>query len=317
MINIRMVVQTHLLRERVDVLLAVLAPFVLMAESGYANGWMYANGHLGLDLASLMALTRGFCLEVFIYACFKMVRVFLLAQNKRLRLVALIPFLVGLVGMIVSAGCNLGWMMQSPEMTRALAVVVTYLPDWMSSLFREGLGLLFPVGVGVFALFDVSHLVNDLMKSAHLDNKAVMVLRSEAHRTSYLKSLKKSVKNVAEHYDALCDADAQNMVDKVKGGDLSFGAEELAGPAPSAQSAVTRISGPAAFPALSGPAFPPPPPSSPSRIGQPQPALTGQFSTAQFPSTGDTQPLNIPAPAPVQKQGGGLLNNLTGWLSGN
>jgi hypothetical protein len=299
MINIRTVVQVHLLRERVDVLIAVLAPFVLMVESGYANGWMFAGGNLGLDFNSIMSLTRGFFLEALIYACFKLVRVFVLAPGWRLRLVSIIPLSVGLVGMVVSAGCNLGWMSQSPEMIKAFAVVAQYLPVWMGSVFRTGLGLLFPVGVGVFALFDISHLVEELMKSAHLDNKAVMVLRSESHRTSYLKSLKKSVKAVSAHYDAICDADAQGMINKVKGGDLSFGAQELAGPA---QSSATRMNGPVAFPPL-------PAPNASYSFPQQSP-INGQF-TSNFPASGMTQPLNIPAPAPAQKPG--LFN----WLTGN
>ncbi len=300
MINIRMVVRTHLLRERIDVLLSVLAPFVLMVESGYANGWVFAGGHLGLDFNSVMALARGIFLEALIYACFKLLRVFALKGEGIKRAIAVVPLLVGMVGMIVSAGCNLGWMSQSPEMRNAFAAVALYLPAWMDSVFRVGLGLLFPVGVGVFALFDVSHLVEELMRSAHLDNKAVMVLRSEAHRSSYLKSLKKSVKAAASHYDDICEADAQSMVNKVKSGDLSFGATELVTPTLQ-QSSVTRITPATAYPALAGPggtpaAFPPQSPQFP----------------ASFPFSGNTQPVPLPAaPVPGQKPG------LMGWLRGN
>jgi hypothetical protein len=105
--NIRTVVHAHLTRERLDVLIAVLAPLVLMLESGYACGWVFANGDLTLtNPNTYLALGRGIFLEGLIFAMFKLVRVFLLKGGRGLLLAAL-PFLIGTVGMIVSAGCNL------------------------------------------------------------------------------------------------------------------------------------------------------------------------------------------------------------------
>ena len=49
-VNIRNTVRVHLFRERFEVLLAVMIPFLFMAESGYACGWIFAGGHLGLDV---------------------------------------------------------------------------------------------------------------------------------------------------------------------------------------------------------------------------------------------------------------------------
>src|SRR2546421_11408848 len=78
LMNIRTVVRAHLMRERVDVLIAVLAPLVLMLESGYACGWVFADGHLSpTDLNTYLALGRGIFLEGLIFAMFKLVRVFL------------------------------------------------------------------------------------------------------------------------------------------------------------------------------------------------------------------------------------------------
>src|SRR5947209_868851 len=99
MINTRTVVGVHLFRERFDVLLAVLAPLIMMAESGYANAWVFAGGHLGVDFASVMAWGRGIFLEALIFACYKLVRVFALHGKF---FIAVIPFMVGSVGMIVS-----------------------------------------------------------------------------------------------------------------------------------------------------------------------------------------------------------------------
>jgi hypothetical protein len=47
--KIRTIVNAHLGRERLDALIAVLVPFVLMVESGYACGWVFADGDLSLS----------------------------------------------------------------------------------------------------------------------------------------------------------------------------------------------------------------------------------------------------------------------------
>src|SRR5438034_9544190 len=69
LMNIRTVVHAHLTRERLDVLIAVLAPLVLMLESGYACGWGFANGDLSLtNPNTYLALGRGILLEALISA---------------------------------------------------------------------------------------------------------------------------------------------------------------------------------------------------------------------------------------------------------
>ena len=35
------VVRAHLFRERFDVMIAVIAPFIIMLESGYGNAWAF------------------------------------------------------------------------------------------------------------------------------------------------------------------------------------------------------------------------------------------------------------------------------------
>lgn len=259
LVNIRNAVRAHLFRERFEVLLAVLIPFLFMAESGYANAWVFAGGHLGWDFPSLMAYGRGFAIEAFIFVCFRLVRIFW--QKSTWKAIG-IPLLIGLVAMVVSAGMNLGWMSQSPEMKVAMGAVAQFMPAWMASIFRVGLGLLFPVGVGLFALFDVRHLIDEMINSSHLDNRALHVHRAELHRSAYLKSIKRAKNTVREQYDAICEADAQNMVNKVKQGDLSFGADELA--RQTAQSSVTRI-----LPG-SPPALPPALPHRPHALPLPQ-----------------------------------------------
>ncbi len=285
--NIRTVVQTHLGRERLDVLVAVLVPLVLMIESGYANAWVFAGGHLGLDLNSFMALGRGLFLEALIYACFKLVRVFVLKGGRSI-VVALVPLSLGIVTMIISAGCNLGWMSQSPEMKNAFQAVALCMPGWMGDLFRTGLGLIFPVGVGVFALLDVSHLVDDLLRStAHLDNRALHVVRSDIHRTGFLRELKKAAKKAQSQYKQICEADADNMVTKVRNGDLSFDTDKLR-ELPAPQSSVTRIN-----PAPTTPFLP-----SGGPVPFQQPPINGQFGPASPYHSGTTQQIHVPAASP-------------------
>ncbi len=296
LVTTRTVVGLHLLRERFDVLLAVLAPLVLMIESGYANAWVFAGGRLVFDVPSLMALGRGIFLEALIFACYKLVRVFAI---RRIWAALPVPLMVGTVGMVVSAGCNLGWMARSPEMKAAFAVVAVLLPGWMGEVFRVGLGLLFPVGVGVFALFDVAHLVEQLIKSSHLDNKALLVVRSELHRTAYLKHQKQQIKEASEQYADICRADVQSMVDRVRSGDLSFGVQDFA-QAQQTPAKVSRVSPPVAYPPPGGPG---------GSFGQPSvlggPALPGG------PSGGPMGMAVTAGAAPAQQKGG-----LFGWLSG-
>lgn len=258
--NMRTIVRAHLGRERVDVLLSVLAPLVIMIESAYANAWVFLNGRLGFDVPSIMALGRGLFIEALVYVCFKLIRMFVQQGNYW---VIPLPLLVGMVGMIVSAGLNLGWLFHSPEMQAALSLVVAFLPGWMASTFKVGLGLLFPVAVGLFALFDVRHLVEEALKNAHLDNRALYVHRAEMHRSSYLKSLKRAGKKTQKDYDAITEVDAQRMVEKARQGDLSFGSDDLVKQIN--QSSVTRVTPVPNVPVSTAPTKVLPP------KGQPQP----------------------------------------------
>ncbi len=290
--NIRTVVHAHLTRERLDVLIAVLAPLVLMLESGYACGWVFANGDLSLtNPNTYLALGRGIFLEGLIFAMFKLVRVFALKGGRGLVL-SVLPFLIGVVGMIVSAGCNLGWVNRSGEMTAVVAMVGQFMPPLLVTTFKIGLGLLFPLAVGAFALFDVSHLVEEILKSSHLDNRAVKVHRAEMHRTHYLGAQKKAGAKVRKEYDQICETDAANMVSRVRQGDLSFGADEIE----AARSSVTRLAAPA-----------------PARQLPPvQNAFTGQVGPAPVSPSGNTQQIVMPPP-PVPQQGQSWLSRITNF----
>src|SRR5256886_8645596 len=169
--NIRTVVRAHLMRERVDVLIAVIAPLVLMFESGYACGWVFANADLSLNNPNTyLALGRGVFLEGLIFAMFKLVRVFALKGGRGL-ILSVLPFLIGVVGMIVSAGCNLGWVNRSGEMTSVVAMVGQFMPPILVITFKMGLGLLFPLAVGAFALFYVPLFGQEVLLPPPLENR--------------------------------------------------------------------------------------------------------------------------------------------------
>ena len=125
----------------------MIIPFVFMLESGYTNAYIFGAGNIGLDLATGLSLGRGYALEIFIFFCFRLVRSFFV-KGRTGCLVAVPLLLIGMVAMIVSAGLNLGFMSQSPEMVSVLRAVTEFMPAFMVSIFHFSLGLLFPVGVG-------------------------------------------------------------------------------------------------------------------------------------------------------------------------
>ena len=226
-INVRTVVQAHLFRERFDVLLTVITPFVIMLESGYGNAWAFLGG--AFDFSSFntwLALGRGIFLEALVFGMFRLVRFFVGKKTVGSVLVAIVPFLIGLVGMIVSAGCNLAWSSNSGEMTHLLVLLSQFFPPVMVAVFKVGLGLLFPIALGAFALFDLKHIVVELLNSSSIDDKALHVNRAETHRNHYTRAQKQAAREVADQYNDICLADAQNMVAKVRSGDLSFGSND-------------------------------------------------------------------------------------------
>lgn len=220
-VNIRNTVRAHLFRERFEVLLAVLIPFLFMAESGYACAWILVDGHLGLDFSTLMAFARGFGIEAFVFVCFKLVHIF---WKKNAKLSIAIPALIGVVGVVVSSGMNLGWMIQSPEMRTVMGAIGAYMPGWMANTFRLGLGLLFPVGVALFALFDVRHLIDEVIASSHLDDRAMIIHQAEMLRSRSMQAIKRAARDSQEQLDEIARASTQRIVDAVKAGDMSFGA---------------------------------------------------------------------------------------------
>lgn len=273
-IKIGTVVHAHVFRERLDVLLAVLTPVVLMLESGYANGWVFANGDMSFSVSLVWSMARGIFLEALIFALFKLVRFFVLKGGWQ-RLLIPIPLIMGVVGMIVSTGCNLGWINRSGEMANMVAMIAQFLPAWMVSVFKVGLGLLFPLSVGAFALFDISHLIEEAFKSSRHQVRAMHIHLGEEAMKSVQKQMKQVTKELEEEYGQIIRADAQKLVEKFRQGDRTFGLCDT--PSLPAAKSFTRIT-----------------PVQPSQIASPQFAQQGQM---------------IPPAASQQPQQQGFLKN--------
>jgi hypothetical protein len=147
-------------------------------------------------------------------------------------------------------------------------------------VYQLGLGLLLPISVGALALVDTSHLVEEALQEAELDNKAMEIAESEMHKTAYLKSQKKQGKAIQSRYDGIAEKRADQYVKRAERGDISFTTEKK-----SAGPGLRRLPSP---PAVSSPQnllLQPPPSSSaynaesqtvmlpPSQQGQEDPSL--------------------------------------------
>jgi hypothetical protein len=304
--KIRTIVNAHLGRERLDALIAVLVPFVLMVESGYACGWVFADGDLSLTSPNTYwSLARGLFLEGLIYAVFKLVRMFVMHPKRGTRLLAIIPLAIGCMAMSVSAGMNLAWINRSGEMAHIVSMVSQFMPPLLVTLFKLGLGLLFPLSVGAFAIFDLSKLIEEVLHSAHLEQRAFLAENAELHRKEMKKAQKEAVKEVAPQYQQMAKADAQNMASRVGKGDYSFGLGDVQQVQPSMS--VTRLGNPAPLSLL---------PSGPTAFNGQTTPLSSQTLPAQMlppgPVSGNTQNIQVPPPPQPQRAQPGFWGSMFG-----
>ena len=150
----------------------------------------------------------------------------------------------------------------------------------MMVFFRVGLGLLFPLSVGAFALFDISQLLEEAFKSGRHQVRAMQVHMGEEAMRKTQRHMKTAIKETEEQYKGIIQADAQRMVERFRSGDRSFGLND-ATVAPT-QSSVTRIS-----PVPQG-QLPPAPNAFNGQFG-PTGAPTGPTQNSQFPQQGQPQ----------------------------
>ena len=271
--RISTIVNAHLTRERLDVLLSVILPLVLMVESGYANGWVYAGGVLDVSLNTAIALVRGLFLEALIFAMFKIVRILCLKGQWKYYAVAFLPLSIGMVTMVVSAGLNIAWANRSGEMQSVMLMVGQFLPSGMFDTFKVGVGLIFPIAVGVFALLDVGHLIREAIDATpEMNKQALLVGAAEAHREGLEKEMRRAAKQAQTQYKDIADAHMTRMVQAVKAGNYSFGLDELKAPTASSATRVTSVQ--STVPLAPAPSYP--------QIAAPPP-IPGQWQTMPLP----------------------------------
>jgi len=316
MLSLRNMIGIHQGRERSDVLLALVLPAFLMLVSAYTNAWAFTGGNLtcctgAAAVNTIDAILRGLFVEGLVFSCFKIVKMLCSSGNWFKCVSALVPGLVGLVAVIVSAGCGLAWVAKSGQMDWMIHAVSAFLPAWIVSIFQSGMGLLFPVALAVLAVYDISSLIEEHIRSgAHLGGLAMRVQSAEHHQTMLLKAQEAADEDehIKASYDQMAQVNAQQAVEAARQGDYTFGlSTEPLKAAPQSGPAVQRINPPTAMPSL------PAPGTVPQQAGY----INGQYTTNFGPSTGHTQPINamppaapVAAPAPVQKK------SVLGWLSG-
>ncbi|GHO69777.1 hypothetical protein KSC_086690 [Ktedonobacter sp. SOSP1-52] len=218
--SLRFVVRTFLSLQRFEIFLAVMLPFFLIFESSLANGSVYAGGHLNfLSLVGLIAFGRGLFFEVLTYASAKLTKV-LIARGHYAG--AALPGLIAVWCIIVSAGNNLGWVLSGGDFDSIFASMGHLMPSAFLFSYKMGLGLLLPLSVGILALVDVSHLIEEAMERSALDEQATEVIASEMNRKHMTQALKTATKETAADYQAIAKAHVQQYVKRAQSGDLSF-----------------------------------------------------------------------------------------------
>jgi hypothetical protein len=330
MFSLKRMLGIHQGRERIDVLVSLVLPGFLMLVSAYTNAWAFTGGNLAFGTWSQIINTtdaafRGLFVEALVFVCFKLVKMLFASKDWRLYLGALIPGSVGLVAVIVSAGCGLSWVIESGKMNWMVHSIGAYLPAFMVSIFQVGMGLLFPVSLIVLTLYDLGNLIEEhIQRGIHLRGMAMRVQSAEHHQTMLLAAQKEANEDeeIKRSYKEMAQINARQAVDAARSGDYTFGlarmTESLSSPK---QGKVTRIS-----PDMSRPGLPTPPapgllsaPATPFAPTMPlnpnQSFINGQVTTNP-PTTGMTQPIAYPPASNMPVQKGGFFGQAVNWLSG-
>jgi hypothetical protein len=130
---------------------------------------------------------------------------------------------IGGFAVLVSAVNNLGWVLNGHDLLGIFSLLGHILPGVLYHVYEVGLAVLLPLAVGGVALVDLDHFVHDLLQKDHLDNAAVLVEEREMHRTAFLQSQRKQRAVIREAYDEIASDRAQDFVDRVRTGDMTFG----------------------------------------------------------------------------------------------
>jgi len=124
---------------------------------------------------------------------------------------------------LVSAVNNLGWVLNGHDLLGIFSLLGHILPGALYHVYEVGLAVLLPLAVGGVALVDLDHFVHDLLQKDHLDNAAVLVEEREMHRTAFLQSQRKQRAVIRGAYDQIASDRAQDFIERVRDGDMTFG----------------------------------------------------------------------------------------------
>ena len=214
----RVAIALHLLWKRLEIALCALVVPGLIVESSIANGWVYGGSFVGF--------LRGLFLDLVIYICAR--QAFLLLRKKN-KLGACVMALVSLSITYVSAVNNLGWVLSGHEM----AGILGSLGQMMGSnnvfyhAYEFSLAVCLPVSLLAIALVDLDHFFVHSVNQDHLDTHAMLSDERRMHRTAYLRAQKDQRTAIQKHYHEIAEDRAHSYVEKVRAGDLTFGAGEV------------------------------------------------------------------------------------------
>lgn len=312
--NVKTMVNMHQGRERMDVFLTIILPLFLMFVSSYTNAWAFTGGRmafLGPDAPNTyVAIFKGLFVEALVFCFFKLVKI-LCTLGRWNFVAAIVPLVVGLFGVVVSAGCGMAWAAKSGEMNFLISSVSTYLSPSLAGIFKSGLGMLFPVALAVLAVYDPKHMINEHVESGNRLGTLALIVENAEHHQDMLREAQKEANSdpkIKESYKQMAQINAQQAVDSARDGDYTFSLGKatvhLSEPQPVPQSSVQRIFGPVPQTAYPG--------SVPQLNAPQQPFVNSPGMPANFPSMGNTIPLQVPAPAPVPAQQPGIFS----WLAG-
>ncbi|WP_126549000.1 hypothetical protein [Dictyobacter kobayashii] len=305
-------------------LISLVLPGFLMVISSYTNAWAFTGGNLTFStwaetVNTLDAVFRGLFVEALVFTCFKLVKMLCSAKDWRLYFAALIPGFVGLVAVIVSAGCGLAWVIKSGSMDWMVHAIAQYLPSWVVGVFQSGMGLLFPVSLMVLAIYDLGSLIEEhIHRGIHLRSLAMRVQSAEHHQTMLSMAQQEANEDaeIQNSYKDMARVNARQAVDAARNGDYTFGFAKVTEQLPaSGPTQVKRISPNMSYPGLSAP----PTPNQLRAPGVPPIApqasyINGQYTTNVAP-TGVTQPITIP-PAPMPQPEPSMVKRALSWMGG-
>ena len=178
---------------------------------------------------TLIGLLRGFFFETLTYVTAR--QAFILGRKQQWFGCVLMS-IVSLVAMYVSAANNLGWVMAGHDLAGLFSTLGQVMGNGpLLHGYEFFLAVLLPISVGAVALVPLDHFFQHALEQDHLDNHALHVDERHMHRTAYLKAQRKQHKLIQQAYEGIAEERAQDFIEQVRTGDLSFGAGSLPVPA--------------------------------------------------------------------------------------